>query len=183
MAPLVTAITKQAVPLIIAGTGAQAYGQIQAGQAAKRQGEAERAIMEYNARILEQQGKAEEQAAEYRAEAQERAGERFLAKQRVLFGKGGVEMRGTPLSVITETAEELEADRLMILREGTIARQYRESQAGMARMQGAAAKQRGKYAARGSVLAAGGTLLTGFGQAGYMSSLMKSGYLKRTPTV
>jgi len=167
------------IPLLIAGTAIGAYAMYQSGQAAKAQAETEAAIMEYNAKIKEQEEAARVQAAEYQAKAFEARGEKLQATQRALYGVSGVEMRGSPLSVLDETAAELEADRLQILREGYISAGQSAAEAQIYKMQGAAAKQRGSAAARGAVLSATGTVLSGLGTAGYYGYSMSSGGMSR----
>lgn len=164
------------VPLLIAGgAGVSGYGMYQQGAAAKAQGETEAAIAEYNAKILEQEAVERRKAAEYQAQVQEREGERLLGTQKALYGMSGVDFSGTPLSVIEETATELEMDRQMLLREGYTAAGRSGSQAAISRMQGTAAKARGTAAYRGGVLSAGGTILTGLGTAAYYGSMAGGG--------
>lgn len=166
---------------IIGGGIFQAISTIEQGRAARAQGEAEAgifaqqaAIAERNALLAERQAEAEQQAAVEAARQQEREGEALKGRQRALFAKAGVLARGTPLSVIVETAENLEADRLTILREGFISAAQARGRADISRLQagvsvarGVAAKARGRAAGRAATLAAGGTILTTVGQAGY----------------
>ncbi len=155
-----------AIIAVSVGGGLQAYSQVQAGRAARAQGEAQAAIAERNAQLAERQAEAERQAAAAEAKAQTREGEELLAKQRVLFAKGGVIARGTPLSVLADTAITLEADRLTILREGAISAAQATGQAGVLRAQGEAAKAKGRAASRASKLAAAGTILSTVGDVG-----------------
>lgn len=157
-----------AIIAVSVGGGLQAVSMVQQGRAAREAGKTQEAIAARNAALAERQAEAEQQAAAAEAKRQRKEGEELLARQRALFAKGGVEMRGTPLSVVVDTAEELEADRLTILREGAISAAQRRGQADILRMQGKAAKQRGRAAYRGSVLSAGGTILSTVGTAGYM---------------
>lgn len=152
---------------IIAGGVLQTVSAVQQGRAAREQGEAQAAIAERNALLAERQAEAERVAAAEEAKRHTEAGEELLARQRALFAKGGVELRGTPLSVVVKTAEDLEADRLTILREGAISAAQRKGQADILRLQGEAAKRRGRAAGRASTLAATGTILSTVGQAGY----------------
>jgi hypothetical protein len=160
-----------AVVAVSVGGGLQAVSQIEQGRAARAQGEAQAAIAERNAQLAERQAEAERQAAAEEAKAQVREGEELQAKQRVLFAKGGVMAKGTPLSVIVDTAETLEADRLTILREGAISAAQRTGQAGVFRATGRSAKAKGRAAGRASTLAAGGTILSTVGRAGTFSQL------------
>ena len=74
--------------------------------------------------------------------------------------------RGTPLSVVVETAAELKAEELTILREGAISAAQRKGEADIFRLRGEAAKKKGKAAGRAATLAAAGSILTGVGQVG-----------------
>ncbi len=148
------------IGLIIAGGVLTAKGQIEQGRAARAAGETQQAIANRNAILAERQAEAEQQAAVEAARQQEREGKALKGRQRAAIAKSGVLARGTPLAVIVETAENLEADRLNILREGAISAAQRRGQAGVLRAQGEAAKARGKATARASKLAAVGTILT-----------------------
>lgn len=148
--------------LAIVAAAVVAGGQVQQGMAAKEEGKAMRKIAEYNAQVLEQQAVAAEQRAGYAATLQEREGRRLTARQRALYAKGGVMVdEGTSLTVLTETARELEMERLMVLREGKVAAGQARSRAYGEQLRGKAAERRGKAAFRGSLLSAGGTILTG----------------------
>ncbi len=148
---------------LIVGGSLTAASQIQQGRAARAQGRTQNEIAQRNALLAERQAEAEQQAAVAAARKQEREGKAFKGRQRAAIAKSGVLARGTPLSVIVETAENLEADRLTILREGAISASQRRGQADVLRFQGAAAKERGKAAGRAANLAAAGTILTTIG--------------------
>ncbi len=151
---------------LIVGGSLTAAGQIQQGRAARAAVRTQDEIAQRNALLAERQAEAEQQAAAAEAKRQEREGEALKGKQRAVIAKAGVEARGTPLAVLVETAETLEAERLTILREGIISASQRRQQAGILRAQGTAAKARGKAAFRASRLAAGGTILTTVGTVG-----------------
>ena len=151
---------------ILAGGGMQAYGQYQQGKAAEAQGKAEQQIAEYNAKLKERQGAAELERARAQATQFEKEGEVLKGEQIVGFAKGGVlTTEGTPALLLEETAAELEADRMAILREGFLGRSFREGEAEGLRFEGRAAKARGQNLAAASKYQAVGTLLTTFGSA------------------
>ena len=157
-----------AVIAIAAGAGTQAYGQYQQGKAAEAQGKAEQDILNYNARLKERQATAELERARTEARRFGKEGEALLATQQVGIAKGGVLATvGTPALLLEQTAQELEADRMAILKEGFLAESFRLSEATGLRFQGASAKARGKNIKRGARLAAAGTLLTGLGTAAF----------------
>ena len=148
--------------LLIAGAAISAGSAIQQGAAAAEQARAQQKILEQNALLDERRAQAERDAAIDAAQKFEKKGRRLTGAQRVAYAKGGVlTIEGTPLVVMEETRRELEEDRLLILEEGFLRGEFRESEAFGKRFQGAAAKARGRAAAKGSVLAAGGSILTG----------------------
>ncbi len=163
------------IPLIITGGILKTVSTIQQGRAAAAQGRTAQAIAERNALLAERQAEEERVAAAAEALRQEREGKALKGRQRALFAKSGVELRGSPLSVIVETAENLEADRLTILREGAIRAGTARAQAGIIRAGGVAAKARGKAAKRASILTAVGTGLSTAGQVGVAQSFRSKG--------
>jgi hypothetical protein len=162
------------IPLLIAGTTVQAVSTIQQGRAAKKQGEFQAKIAARNAEQSIKDAEGKRTAASEAAIQRERQGSALKARQRALFAKSGVELRGSPLSVLVETAQDTEADRLTILREGAIAGASDEFRAGVLTAQGRAARARGSAAQRASILSAVGTGASGFAQAGLASSRFKS---------
>ncbi len=157
-----------AVIAIGAGAGIQAYGQYQQGKAAEAQAKAEQQILNYNAKIKERQAAAEMERARAEAIRFGKEGEALLATQQVQIARGGVlATTGTPFQLAEETELELEADRMMILREGLLAESCRIPEAEGLRFEGRAARARGKNIRRGATLAAGATILSGIGQAGF----------------
>lgn len=148
------------VPLIIASGTVATVSTVQAGRAARAQGKQQQDIQNRNAQLAEQKAEAERVAAEAEALKFETQGEALKSRQRALFAKSGVELRGSPLSVIADTAQNLEADRLSILREGVIRSGTTKQRADIFRAEGSAAAARGKAASRASILTATGTALS-----------------------
>ena len=58
------------IGLAVAGVGAQAYGQYQAGKASEKQAKAEAAWHAYNAKVAQREAKAEEVATAFEAKQQ-----------------------------------------------------------------------------------------------------------------
>lgn len=160
---------------LVVGGALTAKSQIDQGRAAKQAGRDQQAINNRNALLAERQAEAEQQAAVAAARKQEKEGRALQGRQRAVIAKSGVQAIGTPLSVVVATAENLEADKLNILREGSISAAQRRGQADILRFQGAAAKKRGKAASRASKLAAAGTILTTVGVASIASSAGTTG--------
>ncbi len=164
-----------AIAALVVGAGLQAYGQYQAGKAAEAEGKMEQQILDYNARLKEREAAAELERARAEARRFGKEGEALLAEQQVGLAKGGVLAEvGTPALLLETTAQELEADRMQILREGFLSESFRLSEAEGLRFEGRAAKVRGKNIRRAKTLQAGGTLLTGFGQAAYARQRLRT---------
>ena len=140
----------------IAGGTIATVATVQQGRAAEAQGKFQEQIAIRNAQQAQREAEGRRQAAAELAIQKEREGRRLRGRQRALFAKSGVELRGSPLSVLVETAQDIEADRLTILREGALSASSDEFRAGILRAEGSAAKQRGKAAKRASVLSAVG---------------------------
>ena len=144
-----------------AGIGIGAYSGIQQGRAAAAQGSFQQKIANRNAQQAELEAEGKRQAAAEAAIQRERQGRALKGSQVAKFAKSGVSMRGSPLSVLVQTAQDIEADRLTILREGAIGASTDEFRAGILRAEGSAAKSRGLASKRGSILSAVGSTATG----------------------
>ena len=153
-----------ALPLLLVGTGIQAYGQYQQGQTAAAQAEAQQETLRYNAQLKEQQARAELIRSQEEARKFQRQGEQLQGAQAVAIAKGGVLSSGSPLLVIEDTANELEKDRLSILRDGYLAESFRKSEATGLRYQ-ASAIDPGAFRRAGTINAFG-SILTGVGTYG-----------------
>ena len=156
--------TTLAMALIVGGTGLAVAGQIQQSQAAKAAKKDAANISEYNARVAEQEGKAARLKSEAEADKQQRAGAALQAEQQVQFGKAGVTGRGSPLTVKTQTAKELELDRQMLIREGFEAEKFAQSKAAGSRLQASSYRTQAKNIGRAGILSATGTAIGGFGK-------------------
>lgn len=122
----------------------------------------------YNALVALREADASRQAAAYEEDRLREQGEKFKARQRMLFLKGGVDIsEGTPLLVEMDTAAQLELDAQAIRWKGEIGAGTATSQAYADLLQAHNAKTIGGYTA-------GTTLLTG------LSSVVgaASGYYK-----
>ena len=167
----------------------QAKGYESMGDAAAQQGLMEQQILDQNAKLKERQAAAELVRSREEARQFGREGEALLAGQQVALAKGGVlTSSGSPTNLLEYTANELENDRMNILREGFLAQSFALSEAENLKYQGRVAVVRGlneqqgyEYQAKGAKLAAVGTLLTGSGSVygtNSMKSTNKDSYLK-----
>ena len=80
-----------------------------------------------------------------------------MSRQRALYGKSGVEIEGSPLLVMEDTAAQGEMDALAIRWGGDVAAARARSEANLMKMQG-------RTAGRLGAIQAGTTLLSGAGQ-------------------
>lgn len=148
---------------VISG-GLQAYGQYEQGQAAyeaaKYQAQVERnnATAERNKAIQERQ-KGEQEAAQKRREVA-----RIIGQQRANVGASGVEMSGSPLDVLTDTALQGALDVAMIRHNAEIKARDREftaqnfdAQSELTMMGGRAARRAGTISALGTAVSTGST--------------------------
>jgi hypothetical protein len=155
------------IALLAAGTTATVVSQVQQGQSAKTQANFQSKIAARNAEQALEEAEGKRQSAAEAAIQAERRGKAIKASQVAGFAKSGVELRGSPLSVLVETAQDIEADKLTLLREGAIAGATDEFRAGILQAEGSAAKARGSAAKRASVLSGIGTAATGAGNIGF----------------
>lgn len=134
------------------GTAASVAGSIQ-------QGKQQEKVAEYNAAVAEQGAIAEEQKAAYEEEAHRKKVKSILSSQQAAYGATGVDMEGSPLLVMEDTAAQGELDALAIRYGGDVAAAQKRSQANLYRMQG-------KNARTAGYINAGTSLLTGAANIG-----------------
>ena len=136
----------------LASAAAGAGGQIFAA-------DSERRASNYNADVMDQEAFAAKDKAKAEEDAHRESVKRILSTQRALFAKSGVDMSGSPLLVMEDTARQGELDALTIRYGGDVAAARARSQANLMRMQGADKMTAG-------YIGAGTTLLTGATQMG-----------------
>jgi len=151
---------------LVVGASITTVSTIQQGRAAKKQGDFQSKIAARNAEQAIKDAEGKRQAASAAAVQKEREGRELKARQVAGFAKSGVELRGSPLSVLVQTAQDTAADATTIRREGAILAATDEFRAGTLIAQGTAAKARGKATQRASVLSAVGTGVSGVGSIG-----------------
>ena len=163
MAPL-------AVPLIIAGTGISAYGQIQAGQAAAAEGKSQQNLASYNAALQEREAKQVERKTAMEQRLQAEATDRAMGTTRANLGiSGAISTEGSPLMLQAKMASEADLENITMGYEGREQATALRSGATLSRMEGKLANQRGKSARTASYIGAGSTLLSGFASSGMFS--------------
>jgi hypothetical protein len=148
--------------MLISGSaaGVQAYGQHQAGQAAKAEGKFASQVAERNARNAEMNARLGEESAKEKARANRRHSEAILAENRAFLAEGGG-AAGSLLQLAGATAGELEKDIQTEFGNDLLDADRWREQAMIDRLEGRAVKTRGKNAARAANWQAGSTLLTG----------------------
>ena len=120
----------QAIPIILAlGSAYMTY----------QQGQAQQDMAEYNAAVARNNALAVQYQAEVDARNERKRISKLLATQRMLYGKAGVTLEGTPLLVMEETAREGEKEAQMIEYAGRVGASRQRSQADVFTMQGASA--------------------------------------------
>ena len=120
-------------------------------------GQAEKNMADYNARVAEQGAQAATDRAAYDETAHRAEIRRILSKQRAAYGRSGVDVSGSPLLVLEDTAMEGELDAMAIRYGGEVEAARKKSEASLLR-------QQGRNIRTASYFQAGSTLLTGAGR-------------------
>lgn len=141
--------------LIAAAVGSAAIGAVGAIQAGKAQQQA----ANYNAMLAEREGREAKQVAASEAREARRRGRRLISSQTAAYGAAGLDISGSALEVLADTAEITELDALNIERAGS---------AEEARAIGRANAERfaGKQARTASYFGAASSILSGASQIG-----------------
>jgi len=157
----------------IASTALIGYSTYQQGVTAKRQAASQAAWNEYNASIARREAEAERKASAFEAQQFRRKGKMLSARQRSLIGASGVELEGSPLLVMEDTAAQLALQEGNI-RQGGIRRQMAyQSQSILDMYAASAARSRGRSAYQSSVLSAGSSLLSGASNTAYQYQILR----------
>jgi hypothetical protein len=127
-----------------AGTVTSTVGAIQQGKSAQN-------LANYNAQIAQNDAIAARQKAEFDARAQERQARLFAGTQRASMAATGGELLDMQ-DVVDMSAEEAELENLAIRYGGEMGYRAGQQRATVARMEGAAAKQKATGQAVGSLL-------------------------------
>lgn len=117
-----------------------------------QQGNAAADAAEYNAKVAENAGIAARQQADYEEKQARQKRDRLLSAQRVATAASGLDLEGSPLALMEDTAVEAELDALNIRRAGSVDEARARSQAAADRMEGRARQQAGYLNAGASLL-------------------------------
>ena len=184
MAIATTTIIVLVAVLAVAAAGVSAYASYQQGQSQKRMAEYNAKIRDSQAKSLEQSSTASQQQAAYEAQQTRERKTRLLATQRVSYLKSGVEISGSALDVMNDTATELEMDALTSIYKGQISGGQYSYGADVERAGGAMSRMGGKTAAEQGNYAAVGSLLSGAGSAvGYAGAYQSARTHNNSPTI
>lgn len=129
----------------LASAGISAVGAVAQGNSAK-------AMADYNAQVSENDAAAARAAANYEEGRLRERSARLLSAQRAAIAASGIDLEGSPLAVMEETALEAEMDALAIRQQGSVAAARSMSQAALSRMEGKAAKTASYFQAGASLL-------------------------------
>ena len=154
------------IALMAAGTATAAYGQYQEGKAANQQAKSEAAWHNYNANVAKREAEAEKEAGRKQGAAAARRADAFGKKQRSLIGASGVNVEGSPLLVMEDSAERFKLEEIEIRTQSQRRSAKWESQSVLDQFSASSAKSRGSAAASAGKWGAAGTSLKG-GAAAY----------------
>jgi hypothetical protein len=155
-----TGLEIAALATAAAGTVTSTVGAIQQGKSAQN-------LANYNAQIAQNDAIAARQKAEFDARAQERQARLFAGTQRASMAATGGELLDMQ-DVVDMSAEEAELENLAIRYGGDMGYRAGQQRATVARMEGAAARQKATGQAVGS-------LLTGASSAASMGAKYSGG--------
>ncbi len=158
------------IPLIIAATSVSAYSAYQQGQTASAQAKAEAAWHARNAKVAEQEAEAERRASEFEVDQQKRRADKLLARQRAMRGKSGVELTGSPLLVMEDTAAQLALESANLREIGHRRVSAYKEQSYLDFTKSRMARKSAKGYRRAGTLSALGETLGGGAQGAYMYS-------------
>lgn len=146
-----TALALVGVAASLAGTGVAVAGSLEQAAAAKKAGKYNQAVAANNAQAAADQARFESDRIRKRNMV-------ILSRQKAAIAKSGILDTGSTLDVFMDSAVEGELDALAALYSGQVKSGYYQSQGQLARMEG-------NSQARANYYRAGGTLLSGAGNA------------------
>ncbi len=158
------------ITLAVTAAAIAASASIAAGQAAAQEAAAQKKMAEYNARLMEAEGKARMEAAQQEEKKISKEQELYLGYQKAAFAKQGFSIEeGSSVDVMADTYGEFATDRLLTLRNGLLEQLQLNSSAGLERVRGKVAMQKGRNIRRASYLSAGGSIAGGLSSLDYGS--------------
>lgn len=137
--------------MLIAG----AAGSVLDGVAAGKAGKANQSIHQRNADILRMRAREFESAAEKNADLLRDRNKKKLSSDSVKYMKSGVELAGSPLEVLGDSALEMEFEAQLMTHEGVLKAYETNVQASMQEYEGQMAAWRGKQQKNAAFMKAG----------------------------
>jgi hypothetical protein len=144
-----------AIPLVIMAVGAAV-----SAAGAIKQGNDQAAIADYNAKVGEVNAQQAQAEAAVNAGQQDRQTRQTLGQAAAAYGAAGVDMTGSPLDVMMDSASQGELAKRLILYQGDTKAAALRQGASVSEAQGGAAQTAGYFSA-------GSTLLTSAGSIAY----------------
>lgn len=154
------------------GTVISAGGAIMQGQQANAAAKAQSRIDQANARIADNNAILADQDTTRQLDRQAAELRRIKGSQRSAVAASGLTLSGSMLDVISDTELQAHLEQSDIYRSGSNRSNSFLQQGSDFRAQSAMSRAAGYNARTNSTLSAGGTLISGAGQVGYMKSKM-----------
>ncbi|HEV2673378.1 MAG TPA: hypothetical protein VGV37_02485 [Aliidongia sp.] len=125
-------------------------------------GNAQKSAASYNAQVDQQNAQQQQGVAASQELAQDRSDRQKLGQEASAFGAGGVDMSGTPLDVMADSATQARLNALSIKYNGQVGANRDLSQGAIATFQGNQAQTAGYLNAGSTLLTAGTKFATGY---------------------
>lgn len=130
-----------------------------------QQGKEEQATLDYNADVMRQGAQATREKAEFDETMHREKVRKLLSSQRAAYGAAGVDMAGSPLLVLEDTAAQGELEAKTIKHGGEVEASQKLNQAEIYETQGKNARSASIWKA-GTSLLSGGASVAGMNFAG-----------------
>jgi len=150
--------------VLAAGAGLQAGGSIFGGISGFKQSKRQKRALEAQANFNRQQAQIERELGEFDVAQQSRAFDKLMGRQRLSFAASGVELAGSALDVLEESARDKQAtiENIRLLAESKA--RALEFGAGQLMQQGRDTMRAGRNALVSSIFGGAGSALKGYGQ-------------------
>tara|TARA_R110000822_G_scaffold98351_6_gene222537 strand:+ start:171 stop:734 length:564 start_codon:yes stop_codon:yes gene_type:complete len=163
-----------------------AASSVMGGIQAKAAGKANQAMAEHNAANSRNRAKEAQNKAAFDAARLRERGRGVLSSQRTAYNKAGVEVEGSPLEVLGDTAANIELDAALAHYGGEMDARAHLSNAAAQQYEGRISAWKGKQAFNAGLVTAGGSMLGAAYTGGMFDSVGAAqgpGYGGRTSSV
>lgn len=151
---------------------------VASGRQQQAAAQSEANMQEYNDKVSEIQARQAQAAASNQQDEQRRRARQQIGLQLAASAEAGA---GLNPDLLRQSIFDMEADTQAIRYEGSLRAQGLNEQAELGRSGAAVSRDRGRAAVQGSYLTAAGSLLSGYGGAGYYSA-QRTAALNKTKT-